>query len=192
MAVCARSCFVILRRNWSQLKNISHLSSRLVHKTSLVYEDAKSDKLVVRPIFSHVDESDRNKDTFLEAVRIYTTRPGPRRGHVEFIHSALKFMDEFGVNRDLQSYKNLLDILPKGQYIPTNMFQAEMFHYPKQQDCALDLLQKMEENGLFICCKLYIVQQTHGFILIQVCVLIQKWNLWCSTYLASMVDQQRS
>ena len=31
--------------------------------------------------------------------------------------------------------------------IPTNVFQAEFMHYPKQQQCAIDLLEKMEDNG---------------------------------------------
>ena len=34
--------------------------------------------------------------------------------------------------------------------IPTNVFQAEFNHYPKQQQCAIDLLEKMEDNGRLI------------------------------------------
>ena len=56
---------------------------------------------------------------------------GPRRSEVEFIYSALKEMEEFDVHRDLQAYKEIIDILPKAKYIPTNMFQAEFMHYPK-------------------------------------------------------------
>lgn len=46
-----------------------------------------------------------------------------------------------------ETYKKILDILPKGKMIPTNVFQAEFMHYPKQQQCAIDLLEKMEDNG---------------------------------------------
>ena len=154
MAACARSCFVILQRNLSQIKRVNHVNVclRRIHRTAQAKskeddESTKSDKLIVRPSNFGVDGGARNRDTFLEAIKMYTTRPGPRRGHVEFIQSALKYMDEYGANRDLQAYKSLLDILPKGQYVPTNMFQAEMFYYPKQQDCCLELLQKMEDNG---------------------------------------------
>jgi signaling intermediate in Toll pathway protein len=56
-------------------------------------------------------------------------------------------MEEFGVHRDLEAYKDIIDILPKGKYIPTNMFQAEFMHYPKQQQCIIDVLEQMENNG---------------------------------------------
>ena len=102
---------------------------------------------MVRPSMFDVPNENKNKDTFLEAIKIYTTRAGPRRGQVEFIYSALKYMEEFGAHKDLQAYKDILDVLPKGTYIPTNMFQAEFFHYPKQQQCVLDLLEQMEDFG---------------------------------------------
>lgn len=57
-------------------------------------------------------------------------------------------MEEFGVNKDLSVYKALTDVMPKGKFIPTNIFQAEFQHYPKQQQCIIDLLEQMEDNGL--------------------------------------------
>lgn len=153
MAVCALGVKHLARvfNHGIRAPVISNLDSyfRLFHFTSFRYKEEHSSQLVVKPSVFQVHENDRNKKTFLEAVKIYTNRPGPRRGHVEFIYSALKYMEEFGVHKDLEAYKNILDILPKGQYIPTNMFQAELFHYPKQQECVLDLLEQMEENGMF-------------------------------------------
>lgn len=110
---------------------IQKTSLRQLHKTKLLYKK-ESSELIVRPTVFTVD-GDKNKDTFLEAIKMYSTRPGPRRGHVEFIYSALKYMEEFGVHRDLEAYKKILDTLPKGQYIATNMWQVEFQHYPKQQ-----------------------------------------------------------
>lgn len=46
-----------------------------------------------------------------------------------------------------QVYKKLLDLFPKGKMIPTNVFQVEFMHYPKQQQCAIDCLEQMETNG---------------------------------------------
>ncbi|GLV45109.1 ECSIT [Carabus blaptoides fortunei] len=57
-------------------------------------------------------------------------------------------MESFSVHKDLEVYKSLIDVLPKGKFIPTNIFQAEFMHYPKQQQCAIDLLQQMEDNGV--------------------------------------------
>ena len=48
--------------------------------------------------------------------------------------------------RDLGSYKKLMEVFPKGKMIPENRLQADFFHYPKQQQCATSLLQKMEKN----------------------------------------------
>lgn len=46
------------------------------------------------------------------------------RGHVEFINSALKYMKEYGLQKDLDIYKSLLNIFPKGPMIPKNIFQV--------------------------------------------------------------------
>lgn len=89
----------------------------------------------------------RDKKTYLEVVKMFEGRDIRRRGHVEFIYAALARMREFGVQKDLEVYKALVDVLPKGKFIPTNIFQAEFMHYPKQQQCAVDLLEQMEDNG---------------------------------------------
>jgi len=75
-----------------------------------------------------------------------------RSGHVEFINTAIKHLDEFGVNEDLETYKRLIHVLPAGKFVPQNYIQSEFMHYPKHQQCIIDLLQKMEDNGRFIVC----------------------------------------
>lgn len=89
----------------------------------------------------------KTKDTYLEVIKMFEDRDTRRRGHVEFIYAALGRMSEFGVQKDLEVYKALIEVLPKGKFIPTNIFQAEFLHYPKQQQCAVDLLEQMENNG---------------------------------------------
>ncbi|CAH0397861.1 unnamed protein product [Chilo suppressalis] len=90
----------------------------------------------------------KNKEAYLEAIKIFESQDKRRRGHVEFIYAALARMKEFGVHKDLEAYKALVDVLPKGRFIPTNIFQAEFMHYPKQQQCAVDLLEQMEDNAV--------------------------------------------
>nr|CAD7416254.1 unnamed protein product [Timema poppensis] len=102
--------------------------------------------VVVRDLFEQV--TDKNKQTYLDMVKIFESRGIHRRGHVEFIYSAMKHMEEFGVEKELEVYKALIDVLPKGRFIPTNIFQAEFMHYPKQQQCVIDVLEKMENNGV--------------------------------------------
>lgn len=91
----------------------------------------------------------KDKNTYLEAIKMFENRDTRRRGHVEFIYAALARMKDFGVEKDLEVYKALIDVLPKGKFIPTNIFQAEFMHYPKQQQCAVDLLEQMEDNSKF-------------------------------------------
>ncbi|KAM3964390.1 evolutionarily conserved signaling intermediate in Toll pathway, mitochondrial-like, partial [Aphomia sociella] len=90
----------------------------------------------------------KTKQAYLEVIKIFEGREKRRRGHVEFIYAALTRMKEFDVQKDLEVYKALVDVLPKGKFIPTNIFQAEFMHYPKQQQCAVDLLEQMEDNGV--------------------------------------------
>lgn len=89
----------------------------------------------------------KDKMTYLEAIKIFETREKRRRGHVEFIYAALARMQDFGVHKDLEAYKAVVDVLPKGKFLATNIFQSEFMHYPKQQQCAVDLLEQMEDNS---------------------------------------------
>lgn len=104
--------------------------------------------LVTKDFFENIQ--DKSKETFLDMIHIFESKGVHRRGHVEFIYAALRHMEEFGVHKDLEVYKSLIDVLPKGKFIPTNIFQAEFQHYPKQQQCIIDLLDQMEENGKYL------------------------------------------
>lgn len=110
------------------------------------------------PYDSFANAAKKDRNTYLEMIKIFEGQDIRRRGHVEFIYAALRHMEEFGVHKDLDVYKSLIDVLPKGKFIPKNIFQAEFMHYPKQQMCAVDLLEQMENNGdfnirRFIVCK---------------------------------------
>lgn len=103
-------------------------------------------QLTVRSSFENV--SDKNKNTYLTMVDIFLDRDVHRRNHVEFIYAALKNMESFGVHRDVEVYKALMNVMPKEKFIPRNIFQTEFMHYPKQQQCIIDLLEQMEDNGM--------------------------------------------
>ena len=83
---------------------------------------------------------------FTGALEIFKNRDIRRRGAVEFIEAARKHMKEFGVEKDLDVYKSLIDIMPKDVYIPENRIQSGFYHYPKQQECLLDVLVQMSEH----------------------------------------------
>jgi len=92
---------------------------------------------------------DRHKEHFLSVVDNFSNHKYiKRQGYVEFITAALPFMKEFGVHRDLEAYKALMNIFPRGRYRPENIFQVGFFHFPLQQKTAVEILCTMEMNGL--------------------------------------------
>ena len=113
-------------------------------------KEEKDKQLVIRQgnVFDEAAKKARDKATFDEAVNKYLRKQEKyRRGSVEFIYAALTYMEEFGVHKDLDTYKKLISVLPKHVMIAKTMWQVEMQHYPKQQQCIIDLLDKMESYG---------------------------------------------
>ncbi|XP_076648474.1 evolutionarily conserved signaling intermediate in Toll pathway, mitochondrial [Halictus rubicundus] len=111
---------------------------------NVLYDKNKSTGKLPLAYFNIADK--KEKDTFLDVIHLYSKESTLRTGHAEFITHAMKYMDEFGVSKDLEVYKALMDVFPKGHYIAKNRYQAMMYHFPKQQDTALQLLDKMEYN----------------------------------------------
>ncbi len=72
------------------------------------------------------DQKRKNKETFMGALEIFKNRDVRRRGNVEFIYAALKHLQAFGVQHDLEVYKSIIDIMPKGVYVPKNMWQVKI------------------------------------------------------------------
>jgi len=147
-----RSC---LRQGWCLERLQTHSSVRHLHLSRSVAanirgdddEEAEATAVITKGYFHH-DNEDKNKESFEGAIDIFTHKDHRRRGSVEFIYAALRNMDHFGVNKDLASYKKLMQVFPKGKMIPENRLQADFFHYPKQQQCAVMVLLKMEKNKL--------------------------------------------
>lgn len=130
------------------------IARRTYQKTSINYaqnkkkEDDKKPPSEVTVKHTFENAQVKNRNTYMDMVQLYIDHDVHRRGHVEFIYSALKNMESFNVHKDLEVYKSLIDVLPKGKFLPTNVIQSEFMHYPKQQQCAIDLLEQMEDNGL--------------------------------------------
>lgn len=118
----------------------------LVQRQYAEQKSKKSNLPSVRNPFAAA--SDKTKESYLTMVEIFNERDIHRRNHVEFIYAALRNMADFGVEHDLDVYKALINVMPKGKFIPTNFVQAEFMHYPKQQQCIIDLLEQMEDLGV--------------------------------------------
>ncbi|XP_070711202.1 evolutionarily conserved signaling intermediate in Toll pathway, mitochondrial [Pempheris klunzingeri] len=99
-------------------------------------------------LFEQVAKETKTKATFNKVMDVFTKRNVRRRGHVEFIYAALMKMPEFGVERDLAIYNKLLDVFPKEVFVPRNFIQRMFNHYPRQQECGVQLLEQMENYGI--------------------------------------------
>ncbi|XP_039996929.1 evolutionarily conserved signaling intermediate in Toll pathway, mitochondrial isoform X2 [Xiphias gladius] len=110
----------------------------------------KRDKSLIThdDLFEQVAKEAKTKATFNKVVDVFTKRDIRRRGHVEFIYAALKKMPEFGVEKDLAVYNKLLDVFPKEVFVPRNFIQRMFNHYPRQQECGVQLLEQMENYGI--------------------------------------------
>lgn len=106
-------------------------------------DNAENRKIILRSkLFQEVKE--KNKATFYEMLNMFENNNANRRGIIEFIYAAMRHLEEFGVHRDVDTYKKLMDLFPKGKLIPQNVIQREFHHYPMHQNCAIDILDEME------------------------------------------------
>ena len=104
-----------------------------------------------------------SRDQFSLAVDQFLAREKYRKGHVAFIRLALQRMDEFGLEKDLATYNKLLRVFPEGRFKPQRMLDALWPRSLPQIELALDLLTKMEDNGVNPSMETYhIVKETFG------------------------------
>lgn len=95
--------------------------------------------------FDAVAKDKEDKKNFWRAIAMYiAAEKVRRRGHVEFINAALQQMKRFNVHRDLETYKMLLRVFPEEVMVAKKTWEIEWQHYPKQQQCAIDLMDQME------------------------------------------------
>ncbi|XP_011810179.1 PREDICTED: evolutionarily conserved signaling intermediate in Toll pathway, mitochondrial isoform X2 [Colobus angolensis palliatus] len=99
-------------------------------------------------LFGQAPTGERDKASFLQAVQKFGEHSVRKRGHVDFIYLALRKMREYGVERDLAVYNQLLDIFPKEVFRPRNIIQRIFVHYPRQQECGIAVLEQMENHGV--------------------------------------------
>lgn len=99
-------------------------------------------------LFERLAKDVKTKATFNKVIEVFIKKDIRRRGHVEFIYAALKKMPEFGVERDLAVYNKLLDVFPKEVFVPRNFIQRMFNHYPRQQECGVEVLEQMENYGI--------------------------------------------
>lgn len=90
-----------------------------------------------------------NREQFGLVLKEFMSREKYRKGHVTFINMALERMEEFSLEKDLLTYNRLLDVFPKGRYHPKRLLDALWPRSLPQIELALELLTRMEDNGVW-------------------------------------------
>ncbi|XP_075711579.1 evolutionarily conserved signaling intermediate in Toll pathway, mitochondrial [Rhinoderma darwinii] len=103
---------------------------------------------IVAPFDDAFAKNQRDKASFVQVLDLFCGRDVRRRGHVEMIEAALRWMPQFGLEKDLEVYNKLLDVFPKEVFVPKNFIQTLFLHYPRQQECAIRVLDQMEFYGV--------------------------------------------
>ncbi|XP_041038314.1 evolutionarily conserved signaling intermediate in Toll pathway, mitochondrial [Carcharodon carcharias] len=113
-------------------------------------EDGEGEGALVsyEDLFEEASRLSRTRDTYERVLRAFCRRDVRRRGHVEFIYMALRKMPQFGVERELPVYNMLLDVFPKEVFVPRSYIQRMFNHFPRQQECAVQVLEQMENYGI--------------------------------------------
>lgn len=88
------------------------------------------------------------KEQFALALNEFVSREKYRKGHVQFVRIAMQRMDEFGLKKDLETYNRIIDIFPRGRFAPRRMLDAIWPRSLPQLELCLDVLTKMEVNGV--------------------------------------------
>lgn len=98
--------------------------------------------------FENAMAEEKSKEGFIRVVHDYINSDRLQRRHLSFVYTALNYIDIFGLEKDLDTYNEILEVLPKYKIVNKTILDA---WWPKpypQIDAALDLLTKMEDNGI--------------------------------------------
>lgn len=89
---------------------------------------------------------------YQDTIELYKDHSGAaRRGFNEFILAALKQMEEYEVADDIEAYKALLSVLPRGGRLrPASFLHADMGAYKQQQDTVTRLLMQLNAHREFL------------------------------------------
>lgn len=89
-----------------------------------------------------------DREGFFKAVDTYVGNNKRRHRHMEFITTAMKFIEPYGLEKDVEVYNKLLDVFPKDKFVNRTLFDAIWPKQHPQMNLALDILTKMEWQGV--------------------------------------------
>ena len=99
-------------------------------------------------IFESLVVSSPNEQGFGDAIETFKKGDVKRVKVMDFVSTAVTYMEQFGVAKNVESYNQLLDVFPKGRYHNRTVFDTLWTRYRPQIDCAVQVLTKLEENRI--------------------------------------------
>lgn len=94
------------------------------------------------------DSHEKNKAGFLKVIEEFLKGDKSKRGHVEFIFSAVKRLEEFHVEKDFEVYHRLLDVFPTHHFYALTRLDALWSRYQPQIEAAVAVLERMDYFGV--------------------------------------------
>ena len=80
------------------------------------------------------------------ALNEFLVKEKTRRSHVAFIGTARRKMDDFGLEEDLETYNNILDVFPRGRFPPIRMLDSFWPKATPQMELCLEVITKIKEK----------------------------------------------
>lgn len=98
--------------------------------------------------FERAASLEKSKESFFSVIDTFLAKDRTRRGHMEFLKTAMTYMEEFGVEKDVEAYNRMLDVFPRGRYDNRTLFDAIWAKKHPQAELALEILTQMEDYWL--------------------------------------------
>lgn len=150
-AILSQFGAIFKRINPLRLNTLKQTQRSIFNKNPNEDGEVNSKELVrVKEFFTEEGlKSDFDRKHFINTLENFTNIKKLKRfGYTEFLAAALPAMKEFGVEKDIESYKALMRVFPKGAFIPSSPFIGGLYPNYVQQSSAIKLLCQMEINRI--------------------------------------------
>jgi hypothetical protein len=128
-------------------KRSEKYQARHAHQTYFKDEERKMNLINFFDEFFDANVFKKDAKTFISAIEAFGNTNKNRQLYIDFIYGATQKMKEYNAHKEIEAYRKLLDLFPIGPLRMESKWQREMMHFPRHQNCAIYLLENMENNS---------------------------------------------
>ncbi|CAF0705802.1 unnamed protein product [Brachionus calyciflorus] len=116
------------------------------------FEDEERNKSAIVFYEEYFDKNTKQKDrdNFMSALEAFRVTNPTKNLYLDFIYGALLKMKEYNAHTHLEAYRKLMEIFPIGPIKCLTKWQRDNMHFPRHQNCAIQILEQMERNGVIL------------------------------------------